>query len=189
MKDNPTNRNTYTVTFRLDSTTLNKLKSYANFEKHTLNAVVNQLLSHAVNWDILSAKAGWVPVEGSVLTSILDNLDEETITDIAKMAGNTIAKDMSFSMTGSFGVREWVTILKLRAKAAGFGFSQIEDKNFVIFIIKHGLGTKCSLHWKTFYEYGFRQLECPVTLEITENTVVYKIPKKYLVDEKTTFLK
>src|SRR5579863_4362593 len=107
MKDNPTNRHTNTVTFRLDSTTLNKLKSYANFEKHALNAVVNQLLSHAVNWDILSAKAGWVPVEGSVLTAILDNLDEETITDIAKMAGNTIAKDMSFSMTGSFGVREW----------------------------------------------------------------------------------
>jgi len=92
---------------------------------------------------------------------------------------------MSFSMTGSFGVCEWITILRLRAKSAGFGFSQIEDKNFVTFIIKHGLGIKCSLHWKTFYEYGFRQLGCPVTLEITENTIVYKIPKKYLVNDET----
>lgn len=180
---------TYTVTFRLDSRTLKKLKNYANFERHTLNAVVNQLLSHAINWDIVSAKAGWVPVEGSILTAILDNLDEKTINDIAEMAGNTIAKDMSFSMTGSFGVHEWMTILRLRAKSAGFGFSQIEDKNFVIFIIKHGMGMKCSLHWKTFYDYGFRQLECPVTFEITENTVVYKIPKKYLVDAEIIFMK
>ncbi|MFZ1075850.1 MAG: hypothetical protein WAN47_00285 [Nitrosotalea sp.] len=188
MKYGLDNQHTCTVTFRLDSKTLKKLKNYANFERHTLNAVVNQLLSHAINWDISSAKTGWVPVEGSVLTTILDNLDEETIIDIAKMAGNTIARDMSFSMTGSFGVREWVTILRLRAKSAGFGFSQIEGKNFVTFVIKHGMGIKCSLHWKTFYEYGFRQLECPVTFEITENTVVYKIPKKYLVNAEITFI-
>lgn len=185
MRDNSDSRHTCTVTFRLDSTTLKKLKNYANFERHTLNAVVNQLLSHSINWDILSAKAGWVPIEGSILTAILDKLDEETIVEIAKMAGNTIAKDMSFSMTGSFGVSEWVNILRLRAKSSGFGFSQIEDKNFMTFIIKHGMGIKCSLHWKTFYEYGFRQLGCPVTLEITENTIVYKIPKKYLVNDET----
>ena len=35
---------------------------------------------------------------------------------------------------------------------------------------------------------GSGSSECPVTFEITENTVVYKIPKKYLVNAEITFI-
>ena len=169
-----------TVTFRIDSHVYEKLKKHANFESVTLNTAVNQLLSHAINWDVVASKAEWVPIEGPILRTILDSLDENEIVRIAKMAGDSIARDMSLSMMGSFTVSNWINILTLRSTSAGFGFSQIEDGEFVKFIMKHDMGTKFSLHWKTFYEYGFKQLGCPITLEYTENTVVYKIPKKHI---------
>lgn len=174
-----------TITFRIDSHVYEKLKKHANFERVTLNTTVNQLLSHAVNWDVVAAKAGWVPVEGPVLKSILDSLDEDEIIRIAKMAGDSIARDMSLSMMGSFTVSNWVNILNLRSTSAGFGFSQIDDGESIKFIMKHDMGTKFSLHWKAFYEYGFKRLGCPVTLEYTENTVVYRIPRKQLKDSTT----
>lgn len=169
-----------TITFRIDSGVLDKLKNHSKFEKVTLNALVNQLLAQAVDWDIKAAKAGWVPIEKSVLEETLHNLNEKTVTDIAKMAGKIIAKDMALSMVGNFGVNEWVSILKLRAKAAGFGFTEVNDGDHKKFVMRHGMGYKCSLHWKTFYEYGFKGLGCPVSLDVTENTIVYKIPTKYL---------
>ena len=169
-----------TITFRIDSDILNKLKNHSKFEKVTLNALVNQLLAHAVDWDVKAAKAGWVPIEKSVLDEIMHRLDEKTVVDIAKMAGKMIARDVALSMVGNFGVSDWVSILKLRAKSAGFGFTEISDGDSMKFVMRHGMGYKCSLHWKTFYEYGFQELKCPVSFDITENTVVYKIPKKYL---------
>lgn len=171
-----------TITFRIDSIVLDKLKNHGKFEKVTLNALVNQLLAQAVDWDVKAAKAGWVPIEKSVLEETLHNIDEKTIIDIAKMAGKIIAKDMSLSMLGNFGVNEWVSILKLRAKAAGFGFSEVNDGDYKKFVMRHGMGYKFSLHWKTFYEYCFKELGCPVSFDITENTTVYKVPKKYLSD-------
>jgi hypothetical protein len=169
-----------TVTLRIDTRVLEKLKNHSKYEKLTLNAMVNKLLSHSINWDVTSSKSHWVPIEGSVLAAILGSLDESTIIDIAKMAGRETAKDVCLSMTGNFGVNEWVSILNLRSKAAGFSVSHIDERDTVTYIMKHDMGMKCSLHWKTFYEYGFKQLGCPATFEMTENTVVYKIPKKYL---------
>lgn len=84
-----------TVTFRIDSHVYEKLKKHANFESVTLNTAVNQLLSHAVNWDVVASKAGWVPIEGPILRT---SLDENEIARIAKMAGDSIARDMSLSM-------------------------------------------------------------------------------------------
>lgn len=169
-----------TITFRIDSGVLDKIKSHGKFEKITLNALVNQLLAQAIDWDVKAAKSGWGPIEKPLLVEILNNLNEKTIIDTAKMAGKKIAKDMAFSMVGNFGVNEWVTILKLRAKAAGFGFTEVNEGEYMKFIMRHEMGSKCSLHWKAFYEYGFKELGCPVSLDVTENTIVYKIPKKYL---------
>jgi predicted HicB family RNase H-like nuclease len=45
-----------TVTFRIDKQVLDKIKSHASFERITLNALVNQILAHAVDWDIVAAK-------------------------------------------------------------------------------------------------------------------------------------
>lgn len=175
-----------TITFRIDSSVLDKLKNHSKFEKITLNALVNQLLAQAIDWDVKAAKSGWVPIEKSILEETLHNLNEKTVIDIAKMAGKIIAKDMAFSMVGNFGVNEWISILKLRAKAAGFGFSEVNDGEFMKFIMRHGMGSKCSLHWKTFYEYCFKELGCPVSFDVTENTVVYKIPKKYLHPDRSS---
>ncbi len=168
-----------TVTFRIDKEVLDKIKSHASFERITLNALVNQLLAHAVDWDLVAAKSGWVPVSKVLLMAWFDKLDDKVIQNIAEEKGRMISRDMLYAMKGKYDVWEWISILRGRAKAAGFSFTQLEDKNELKFIMRHDMGIKWSKHFKYFYESAFKELECNVKFDLTENTIVYKLDKKY----------
>ena len=173
-----------TVTFRIDSRILDTLKSHAAFEKTTLNALVNQLLAHSVDWDIVAAKSGWIPIPKVLLMSWFDNMDEKTILEVSEEKGKKVSKDMLLAMRGKNGLLEWISILRGRAKAAGFSFTQVNDANDVKFIMKHDMGIKWSKHFKTFYETAFNELGCNAKFDFTDNTLIYKIDKKYIVPEK-----
>ncbi|HJT10277.1 MAG TPA: hypothetical protein VJ771_05780 [Candidatus Nitrosotalea sp.] len=168
-----------TVTFRIDKNVLDKIKSHATFERITLNALVNQLLAHAVDWDLVASKSGWVPVPKSLLISWFDKLDDKEIQSIAEEKGKIVSRDMLYTMKGKYSVWEWIAILRGRAKAAGFSFTQLEDKNDVKFIMRHDMGLKWSKHFKSFYESAFKELGCAVKFDLTENTIIYKLDKKY----------
>ncbi|HXX05748.1 MAG TPA: hypothetical protein VEJ68_02890 [Candidatus Bathyarchaeia archaeon] len=173
-----------TVTFRIDTHVLDKIKSHAAFEKITLNALVNQLLAHAVDWDIVAAKSGWVPIPKTLLMAWFDNLDDQTIVNVAREMGKNVSKDLLFAMRGKNEVWEWVSVLRGRAKAAGFSFTQVDDANEVKFIMKHDMGLKWSKHFMTFYEEAFKEMGCNVKFDFTDNTLIYKIDKKYMTHEK-----
>lgn len=174
-----------TVTFRIEKNVLDKIKSHAAFERITLNALVNQLLAHAVDWDIVASKSGWVPVPKALLMAWFDSLDDKTIQNIAEEKGRLVSKDMLFAMKGKCGIWEWISILRGRAKAAGFSFTELEDKNEIKFIMRHDMGLKWSKHFKSFYETAFKELGCNAKFDLTENTIIYNIDKKYaLVGEE-----
>ncbi len=169
-----------TVTFRIDKEVLDKIKSHASFERITLNALVNQLLAHAVDWDLVASKSGWVPVSKVLLMAWFDKLDDKVIQSIAEEKGRLISKDMLYAMKGKYNVWEWISVLRGRSKAAGFSFTQLEDGDQMKFIMRHDMGLKWSKHFKHFYESAFKELGCPIRFDLTENTIVYKIDKKHL---------
>lgn len=184
MDDESVGEKNKTVTFRIDKEVLDKIKSHASFERITLNALVNQLLSHAVDWDLVAAKSGWVPVSKVLLMAWFDKLDDKEIQSIAEENGKAISRDMLYAMKGKFDIWEWISILRGRAKAAGFSFTQIDDKDEVKFIMRHDMGLKWSKHFKHFYESAFKELDCPVNFDLTENTIVYKMERKYLEERR-----
>lgn len=179
MDDDSIGEKNKTVTFRIDKEVLDKIKSHASFERITLNALVNQLLSHAVDWDLVASKSGWVPVSKVLLMAWFDRLDDKVIQSIAEEKGRLISRDMLYAMKGKYDVWEWISVLRGRAKAAGFSFTQIEDKNELKFVMRHDMGIKWSKHLKYFYESAFKELDCSVKFDLTENTIVYKLDKKY----------
>lgn len=87
-------------------------------------------------------------------------------------------------MRGKYDVWSWLSVLKGRVKAAGFSFTQVDDKNEVKFIMRHDMGMKWSKHWKAFYETAFKELGYSVKFDLTENTIIYKIDNKFASDEK-----
>ncbi|MBI5698384.1 MAG: hypothetical protein HZC29_07895, partial [Thaumarchaeota archaeon] len=84
---------TDSVTFRLNSSVLKKLEEKADQQKTSLNVLVNQVLSSYVEWEMDSVKAGWIPTQRSVLTKVMEVLDEKDISGIAAKAADASAKN------------------------------------------------------------------------------------------------
>lgn len=76
-----------------------------------------------------------------------------------------------------------MSILRWRAKAAGFGFTQVYEKNEVKFIMRHDMGLKWSKHFKAFYEAAFKELGCNVKFDLSDNTIIFKFDQKYATKE------
>ncbi len=169
---------TETITARISKQTLDKLRSYAKAESTTLNSAINQLLSHAVDWDIVASKTGWVPIPKDILMSYFEKLDDKTIIEVADASGRNVPRDLLLAMRGKFDVKEWVSILRSRAKAAGFHFSEILEDDHVKFVMKHDMGAKWSIYFQTYYDSAFKALGCEVEFSMTNNTISYKISRR-----------
>lgn len=172
------NEKTETITARINKNTLNKIRSYAKSENTTINSTINQLLSHAVDWDIVASKTGWIPIPKDILVSFFDKLDDSIIMNVAEESGKHISKDLLLAMRGKVDVKEWISILRSRAKAAGFHFSEIEEDDHFKFVMKHDMGKKWSIYFLTYYISSFKVLNCDIDCEITNNTVSYKVRRK-----------
>ena len=185
MREDYKNEKTETITARINKNTLNKIRSYAKSENITINSAINQLLSHAVDWDIVASKTGWIPIPKDILVSYFDKLDDAIIMEIAEESGKHVPKDMLLAMRGKVDIKEWISILRSRAKASGFHFSEIEEDDHVQFVMKHDMGIKWSIYFLTYYKSSFKTLGCEVECNITNNTISYNISRKDYDPEKT----
>jgi hypothetical protein len=171
-------KQTETISVRLNKKLLDKFRTFAKEDNVSLNSFISQWLTHVVEWDIVAAKAGWVPFPKRNLMAILNELDEEKIIQVATNVGKTIPREVLLTMRGRYGLEEWLSVLKYRAKAAGFSFNQIQYDNTFQVVVKHDMGEKWSLWFKTFYGTVFTDLGHNVEFDITENTTSYKITEK-----------
>jgi len=172
------NDKTETITARINKNTLTKIRSYAKSENTTINSTINQLLSHAVDWDIVASKTGWIPIPKDILIALFDKLEDSVIMNVAEESGKHISKDLILAMRGKVDVKEWISILRSRAKASGFHFSEMEEDDHFKFVMKHDMGRKWSIYFLTYYNSSFKVLNCDIDYEITNHTISYKISKK-----------
>lgn len=167
-----------TLTARVKKQTLDKIRSYAKTENTSLNSAINQLLSHAVDWDIVASKTGWIPIPKDVLMAYFEKLDEKTIIDVADASGKTVPRDFLLAMTGKYNVRELVNVLRSRAKAAGFHYNEIVEDDHIKFVMKHDMGMKWSIYFQSYYDSAFKGLGCDLKFSITHNTISFTMSKK-----------
>ncbi|GEM_PF-4815710 len=173
LNDKPTR----TITFRVNSQVLAKLKDYARRDKSTVNALVNKILLQAIEWNVIAAKSSLMPTERDVVKSILDNLDDETIVHIAQRKGKTLPRDLCLSMHGSCEINDWIDIIKLGSSVTGFDLATMNDESGTVFVMRHNMGKKYSLHSSSFYKQAFKEFDCDAIFEASENTLVFKMPK------------
>jgi len=163
------------VSFRVNREVLEKLKSVAKEEKLSLNTYVNQIFDSHVSWDVHASEVGWVVMLKSVLREIIKKSDRETITKIAKNAAGSGSKEIALSMRGKYGIVEWISILKDRARSSGFFIKEYHEGAKTKLVMHHDMGENWSLFFRTYYESIFFDLGSKVHADHTENAIVIEI--------------
>ena len=71
-KDTATPKKSRSITFRLDTLTLDELQKEADLKELSLNVLVNQVLRRYVEWDRYESKLGMMPIPKLMLTTLID---------------------------------------------------------------------------------------------------------------------
>lgn len=165
------------VTFRIRKDTLENLKSISQKDKVSLNTLVNQVFDSHINWDVHAAEVGWVVMLKSGLKELIKQADRETISKIAKETAETNAKEVSLYMRGNYGVEEWISILKDRARMSGFNLKEYVEGDKTKLVQHHDMGENWSMFFKEFYEAIFDELGVKVNAEYTENSILIELER------------
>lgn len=164
------------MTFRLESAALEKLKSKAKEERISLNTLVNQVIVGYAEWDLTAISAGWMVMPKFIMKKLFAKLTEKEVEQIAKETFSEV-KDIVIFMTNKNDLEGFFSVLRARSKKSGFQVKEIAENNKITFIIQHDLGIKWSLFSKTFYEEVLHSLEKRVAFETTENTIVINVER------------
>ena len=166
------------VSFRIRRDVLDNLKSISKEEKLSLNTYVNQVFDSHLSWDRHAPEVGWVIMLKSALKQIIKKLDADEIIEIAKEAAETGAKEISLAMRGRYGINQWISILKDRAKSSGFSIKEYHDEGMARLVLHHEMGENWSIFFESYYNTVFDQLGAIVKTEHTENSVLIEINEK-----------
>ena len=181
------------ITFRLDSHTIDELERVAGQNQISLNVLVNQVLKRYSDWDRYENRIGMMPVPKAMLTSLIDKaidmakkngIKEEAIgpfrDQIIKQAAEVafgIMKDAVLFMKKQYNLWVVLVVLQEYMKVSGINSDhRREDGRKHVFVIQHELGENWSLFTKELLKFIFENLaEVRPEVNITANMTVAEV--------------
>ncbi|MDP9288609.1 MAG: hypothetical protein M3P08_10475 [Thermoproteota archaeon] len=163
------------ITFRLDSHTIDELQREADQNQISLNVLVNQVLKRYSDWDRYENRIGMMPVPKAMLTSLIDKavdmtkkngikeedierVRDQIIKQAAEIAFN-IMKDAVLFMKKQYNLWVVLAVLQEYMKVSGINSDhRIEGGRKHVFVIQHELGENWSLFTKELLELIFENL-------------------------------
>ena len=80
----PTRSKNESITFRIYSESVTRLRKEANDEDISTNNLVNQILRNHIEWHCVASKAGFISVRRGFVKAMIDKLSEEEVKMIAR---------------------------------------------------------------------------------------------------------
>ncbi|HXX96516.1 MAG TPA: hypothetical protein VEL11_05285 [Candidatus Bathyarchaeia archaeon] len=140
-------KTTTTITFRIDTDTINKLRTDSARHDRSLNTYVNQILNRYVQWDMFESQAGIIPLAKPVVTELLTNMSKDEITNLAKNVAKSAVQDIMVVMKGKVDLESFLSWFETLMKKAFIEINHTAESNGDIhrYTLKHNLGENWAL--------------------------------------------
>jgi hypothetical protein len=153
-----TGKESVTMTFRLDSKVMQKLRSESDRQQTTLNAYINHVLRRYTEWDIFQPKVGMVTIPKKVVADMFARLSKDEIEKIAKGIGKNAVIDMSYFVEGKVDLESFLAWFEIRMKDWLVEVNHKVSGRTHTIIIPHDFGENWSLYYKIVLEGVFNEL-------------------------------
>jgi hypothetical protein len=171
---------TESVTFRIESKALEKLRREAQQQDISTNTLVNKLIKDHLNWHSTAAKAGFVSIRRPFVSKVIKYLPEQEIISLAEYIAKTTTKDSLLLMRKDYSMKSALDLLESWIKISEFPYRHEEtydDQNKHVFVIQHDMGIKTSIYLASLLQFASEELGYYVRIEFdkTENTLAFSI--------------
>lgn len=155
---NPTKSNNESITFRVYSDAMDRLRKEAGEKDISVNTLVNQLLRGHVEWHSIAAKAGFISVRKGFVKTMIDKFSDQEVKMLAEHIARTSNRDMLMIFRNKISIDCAVDFVESWLRASGFAYRH-ESKAIGThsFVIQHDMGRKWSLYLAELYRHLFEQ--------------------------------
>jgi hypothetical protein len=144
-----------TVTFRLNENIMRSIRSEADNRTVSVNSFANYILKRFLEVDKFESMTGMSYINKPVLIEIFNKKTDKEIANLAKFtAKNAIYNTVLFSQ-GKKGIDAFLLWMEKEMNKHSFSVRHMTGKNKRTYIIRHEMGYKFSLYYKTIIEEIF----------------------------------
>jgi hypothetical protein len=175
MNDEIQKQGTEGITFRIPSSSINRLREESKKKQVSLNTLVNQVLKDHLDWHTYAAQARMFHVPRSTFSRLIDNLTEE---ELSKHAVTIVKKDLvdiELFLRGEFTLLSFLNILENWSRVSSIPYKHEMNNGVHSFIIQHDMGKKFSFLIKELYRYILEEMfERKSNFTITDKSVMFR---------------
>jgi len=162
------------ITFRLESRILNKLREEALQKDISINTLVSQTLKQHTEWQSNASRAGFVVTRKSFLHQVMELISEEDISSISKNISAKETKDFVLLLRNEYNIYSFLSVLESWIRASGYPFRHENTDMVHSYVIRHDMGKKMSLFLAELYRNEFEEFGLrTVHFDLTDNTLSF----------------
>ncbi len=178
-------KETESITFRLDSSVLNRLRNEARQRDVTVNTFVSQTLKQHLEWHLNAARAGFLYVRKGLVVKLLEKYTDEEIKMLASDMAASSNKRFLLMLRNEYSIESALEFIEMWVKIAGYPYRhEISPHNDSrhSFVIQHEMGAKWSLYLSELYRNLFEGFGLgKVIFDINDTTLSFTVDTEVLV--------
>ena len=168
----PQQHQSESITFRLDSTIINKLHNEAEQKDISLNTLVSHIIRSHIDWHSNAAKAGFVTVRRGLLSNLINRLSEKEISSIAEYIAKNETKDFVLLLRNEYNIESALDVVETWIKISGYPYRHDVNHTQHAYVIQHDMGKNWSLYLSELYRFLFEQFGLKrVEFDLNHNTL------------------
>ena len=174
-------RNSSSLTFRLDEDIITKLRAEAQKQGISLNSFVNQVLKSFLEWHIFEPKVGFVPILKPVVKQLFSKMTKEQIIEMAANTGKEEVQNAVYFMKGKIDLESFLSWLENRMKNSSIQVSHTFDRHIMhhTYVIKHDICENWSLYLRQIIDYVFNNVfQKKVELSASSSMLVFRFKEE-----------
>jgi hypothetical protein len=158
----------------------NLLEKDAKAKRVSVNSLISIIMTKYAEMDRYNERFGTITLRREGFRSILEAIEDDTITSLAKDIGTQIPKQFLLFWFKKMNLETYLKYLSLVCKYSGFAEYEVdtnEDETEYIITLIHDLGEKWSIFLKNWFEQGIKTTIgiVPNLLDVSKNTVVVRV--------------
>ena len=164
------------ITFRLDSTILNKLHHEAEQKDISINTLVSHIIRRHIDWHSNAAKAGFVTVRRGLLSNLVNRLSENEISSVAEYIAKKETKDFVLLLRNKYNIESALDVIETWIKISGYPYRHEVNHTRHSYVIQHDTGKNWSLYMSELYRFLFEEFGLKrVEFDINNNTLDFVV--------------
>ena len=164
------------ITFRLDSTILNKLHHEAGQKDISVNTLVSHIIRRHIDWHSNAAKAGFVTVRKGLLSNLINRLTEKEIASTAEYMAKNETKDFVLLLRNEYNIESALDVIETWIKISGYPYRHEVNYTRHSYVIQHDVGKNYSLYSAELYSYLFEEFGLKkVEFDLNDNTLAFVV--------------